>query len=428
MHLLIVTDAFPPDAGADAARLGAHSHYWTEAGAKVSVVVSPPDVPCAGESAAGPRRRTRASRRGKVRMARLQRSARSPRSWWARWENGFGPTLRLLLAGLRVGAVDVVLCATSDVRVRWAALLLSRMRRRPLVLEVLHDPLHGEPDTQPPAAPVGGAARELWFCKAADMAIAASRSLRDALVELGVQPTKVEVVADGLDWDRCSALRQVGRAAPGRKADEPFVVGWSDVGAGTRADKLAAAVVDKVDGAGGQSPFRMVALAPGAGDGPAAGVESESSDCGGGCAAADPVGGAEQPALQPETVAALDACVVVAGDEALPRVPPLVYDCVGAAVPVVVGFQGETADLVTREGVGMVCHSGDTDVLAQQLLRLQQDTLLRARLSAACREAAPRLDRASRAKHMLEVLRRVAAAHKMHRKWRYNRRLSGYRR
>lgn len=129
--------------------------------------------------------------------------------------------------------------------------------------------------------------------------------------------------------------------------------------------------------------------------------------------------------MQPETVAALDACEVVAGDEALPRVPPLVYDCVGAAVPVVVGFHGETADLVTREGVGMVCCGGDTDVLTQQLLRLQQDTLLRARLSAACREAAPWLDRAPRAKHMLEVLRRVAAAHKMHRKWRYNRRLSG---
>ncbi|WP_296900130.1 hypothetical protein [Thiohalocapsa sp.] len=45
--------------------------------------------------------------------------------------------------------------------------------------------------------------------------------------------------------------------------------------------------------------------------------------------------------------------------------PPLVYACVGAGVTLVVPYQGEAAELVARECVGLVCRDGDADVLTQ---------------------------------------------------------------
>ncbi|MGD2020596.1 MAG: hypothetical protein PVJ47_06045 [Thiohalocapsa sp.] len=125
-------------------------------------------------------------------------------------------------------------------------------------------------------------------------------------------------------------------------------------------------MAEKLDAAGARRLFRMVQLAAGPGDGqPAEAQRAGPCLCAGRSAADEPGAGAGQEALQAETLAALDACVVVGGEGGPLRVPPLVYACVGAGVPLVVAYQGEAAELVAREGVGLVCRDGDADVLTQ---------------------------------------------------------------
>ena len=73
------------------------------------------------------------------------------------------------------------------------------------------------------------------------------------------------------------------------------------------------------------------------------------------------------------------------------------------------GVAGESAEIVEREGVGLVFERENTEALCDSLLRLKRDRALYARLKTQGLKAAPCYDRTIRAREMLAILERVAA-------------------
>jgi hypothetical protein len=81
----------------------------------------------------------------------------------------------------------------------------------------------------------------------------------------------------------------------------------------------------------------------------------------------------------------------------------------GMGIPVLHGVEGESADIVMREDVGLVFEPENADDLGRKLQALSTDQTLADRLRANGPVAARRYDRSALAGQMLEHLQRAAA-------------------
>ena len=91
-------------------------------------------------------------------------------------------------------------------------------------------------------------------------------------------------------------------------------------------------------------------------------------------------------------------------------IPSKLFECMGMGIPVLHGVAGESADIVRREGVGVVFEPENVQELVDGLLELKRDVALRASLRQAGLKAAGHYDRTALAQRMLGVLRDVAGA------------------
>jgi len=89
-------------------------------------------------------------------------------------------------------------------------------------------------------------------------------------------------------------------------------------------------------------------------------------------------------------------------------IPSKLFECMGMGIPVLHGVAGESAEIVEREGVGLVFEPENAQALCDGVLRLAQDQALYQQFHEHCLAAAPRYDRSALALKMLGVLERVA--------------------
>ena len=88
-------------------------------------------------------------------------------------------------------------------------------------------------------------------------------------------------------------------------------------------------------------------------------------------------------------------------------IPSKLFECMGMGIPVLHGVAGESAEIVQREGVGLVFEPENAQALCDGVLRLAQDRALYQELCEHCLVAAPRYDRSALARRMLGVLEGV---------------------
>ncbi|MEA1049045.1 glycosyltransferase family 4 protein [Lamprobacter modestohalophilus] len=89
-------------------------------------------------------------------------------------------------------------------------------------------------------------------------------------------------------------------------------------------------------------------------------------------------------------------------------IPSKLFECMGMGIPVLHGVAGESAEIVEREGVGLVFEPENPQALCDGVLCLAQDQALYQQLHEHCLAAAPRYDRSALALKMLGVLEQVA--------------------
>ena len=89
-------------------------------------------------------------------------------------------------------------------------------------------------------------------------------------------------------------------------------------------------------------------------------------------------------------------------------IPSKLFECMGMGIPVLHGVAGESAEIVRREGVGVVFESENARQLVDALLLLRGDPVRYAELRENCLRAAPRYDRKVLAGRMLGLIERLA--------------------
>lgn len=407
MKILFLSDNFPPEGNAPAARLHEHAVHWVRAGHEVRVITCVPNFP-AGRPFPGWRNRWwQRERVDGIEVVRV-RTYMAPNAGLARRTLDF---LSFMVAGFVAGLFaprpDVIVGTSPQFFAALGAWALAAVRRVPFVFELR--------DLWPASIAAVGALGEgrllralerveLFLYRRARAVVAVTDAFRRDLARRGIDPAKVHVVGGGVDLERCAPRPRDAELAAELGLADRFVVGY--VGTLGLAHALEN-VLEAAELARDRDDVAFLLAGPGAAR---AGLEAELARRG----LANAVLG---PALPREEVGRLwslcDVALVHLRDAALfaTVVPSKIHEAVGMGLPILLAAPaGEATALVESDGVGLCVPPEDPRALADAALRLADDDVLRQRLRLAARAAAPGHGRDRRAAEMLTVLAEVVEA------------------
>ena len=409
MHILFLTENFPPETNAPANRTWEHAREWVREGARVTVITTAPNFP-AGKVHPGYRNawKSRETIDGIV-VIRVWSFVAANEGFAARLIDFLSFMVTGALAGLRVAKPDVVVATSPQFFTAVAGWIVAALRRRPFVFELR--------DLWPESIRAVGAMRdsaalrwieklELFLYRRAAKVIAVTQAFRANLIGRGIPAEKIEVVTNGADLSRFALEHGATSADALREKlglQGKFVASY--IGTHGMAHGLTTLLdaAERIAATPDAPPLAIVMLGEGA--------EKRAL-----CASAaqrglsnivfcDPV---ERDAVR-DYWALSDATIVHLRDSPLFRtvIPSKLFEAMAMGVPTILGVEGEARAILDAAGCGIAVPPDDAEALAGAVLALVRDPARRDALAACGRAAAREFDRTVLAARMLEILRTV---------------------
>lgn len=408
MHILFLTDNFPPETNAPASRTFEHARQWVREGHRVTIVTCAPNFP---------RGRVYEGYRNRLWQRETNDGIDVVRVWsFISANEGFA--LRILdfvsfmaaamVAGLFVRKPDIVVATSPQFFTLIAGNWIRFWRRIPWVLELR--------DIWPESIKAVGAMKqsaiirflervEMGLYRRADRIVVVARSFADILAARGIDPRKIDIVTNGVD---------LSRFLPRRSDDLRRRLGWSGrfvvgyIGTHGMAHALET-ILDAAEQmeADGRTPDVLLAFI---GDGARKDALRQEAERRG-------LSNVQfLPSVPKEEVAehwgALDATVVHLRATDLFRsvIPSKIFEAMAMGVPILMGVEGEARDIVLDARAGLAFAPESAQGLADAIRALRADPALRRDMSARAVSAAPRFDRHNLAREFLDIMKRMVRA------------------
>jgi len=406
MHILFLTDNFPPEVNAPASRTYEHCREWVRLGQKVTVIAGAPNFP-KGRVFDGYRNRlfSREQMDG-IEVIRVWTYITANEGFLRRSLDYASFMIAAILASFAVRKTDVIVATSPQLFTACAGFLVRLAKRRPFVFELR--------DLWPESIRTVGAMKnsrvlgmleglELFLYRRAAHIVSVTHAFRENLISRGIPGEKITVTTNGADLARFQPRARDEALAEELGLAGKIVAGY--VGTHGMAHGLSTllAAATRVRAVPGGRDVRFLFL----GD------------------------GAEKAALKAEAASRqLDNVLFI---DTVPRdqvarywslidisvihlkrtplfetvIPSKLFECMAMGVPVLHGVAGESARIVEREQAGIVFEPENDSALAGHILELANDPARRADFGRKGVEAARRYDRKELAADMLETLRMV---------------------
>lgn len=403
MHILFLTDNFPPEVNAPAGRTYEHCSEWVKYGHQVTVITCAPNFPKGCVFNGYSNRLWQSESVAGIRVIRVWSYITANQGFAKRTLDYLSFMASGFVASLFVRKVDVIVGTSPQFFTVCAAYVSSIFKGAPWVFELR--------DIWPESIRVVGAMREskaldllerleLYLYHKADLIISVTHAFRDALIRRGVDGRKISVVTNGVDVGRFSPRSKDADLLELLNLKDKFVAGYIGThGLAHALDTvLDAAALLKLKTGGEKFAFLLL------GD------------------------GANKSALQARAIAEkldnvvfvdsvpkdevvrywsiLDASIIHLKRDPLftTVIPSKLFECMGMAIPVLHGVEGESARIVECEKVGICFEPQNPEALVAGLQELCDDIDLYASLKMNGPSAACRYDRSALAKQMLDVV------------------------
>lgn len=406
MHILFLTDNFPPEVNAPASRTFEHCREWVAAGHTVTVVTSNPNFP-KGKLYPGHRNSlVQREEMAGIKVIRVWTYMTANEGFFKRVLDQLSYMITAFFAGLFVRKVDLIIGTSPQFFTACAAHGLGVLKRRPWVFELR--------DIWPESIRALGAMREsrvldilegveLFLYRKAAAIVSVTKAFKADLVRRGIDGDKISIVTNGVDIGRFSYRAKDEKLARDLGLEGKFVVGY--IGTHGMAHALGTVL-----GAAALIKYR-----PGFED-----------VCflflGHGAEKASLVRRAQNEGL--ENVLFLDT---VSKDE-VPRywslldislinlrridlfkavIPSKLFESMAMGIPVLLGVEGEAKDILEEEGVGIAFEPENPEALVATLERLRSDLGLYEGFKNNGLQAAKNYDRKVLATRMMEGLKSI---------------------
>ncbi len=406
MHILFLSDNFPPEVNAPASRTYEHCREWVRAGHRVTVITCAPNFPT-GKVFEGYRNRRHTETVDGIEVVRVWSYISANEGFLKRTLDYVSYMVSAIFAAPGVRDVDVIVATSPQFFTACAGRVVSLMKNRPYVFELR--------DLWPESIRAVGAMKnaaaldwleklELYLYRKAAAVVSVTRSFRDNLIGRGIDGAKIHVVTNGADLGRFQPMVRDPDLADRHGLTGKFVVGYVGTHGMAHALEtlLEAAHQLRANPEGREVRFLML------GDGAAkARLKAQAETMG-----LDTVVFVDS--VPKDQVARywslLDVSIIHLKRTELftTVIPSKLFECMAMGLPVLHGVEGESADIVVAEGAGLLFTPEDVDALVAGILRLSGDPELRAELSTRAQAAAGRYDRTYLARDMLSVREGVA--------------------
>jgi glycosyltransferase involved in cell wall biosynthesis len=405
VHILFLSDNFPPETNAPATRTHEHTKRWAQAGHDVTVITCVPNFP-AGVVHPGYRNRPwQTETVDGVRVIRVWTYVTANEGFLRRTLDYVSFMITGGIAGLLVRRPDVIVATSPQFFSALAGGLLGLVRRRPFVFE-LRDLW---PDSiSAVGAMKEGAALELlrgieyWLYRRAARIVSVTQSFREIITHNGIDAAKVAVVPNGVDpqvftpGPKPQALEQRLGVAGKFVAAYVGTIGMAH-GLGTILE-AATRLKDRSD-------IAFVLVGTGAEHGR---LEAETRARG--LANVHFVGAVSKSEVK-DYWRLCDAALVLLRDLPLFAhvIPSKIFEAWGSGRPVILGVRGESAGIIDAARGGIVVPPEDSAALAGAIERLADRRDEAAELGRCGRKHVERdYDRDDLAARMLAVLEDAA--------------------
>ena len=411
MHILFLTDNFPPEGNAPATRTIEHASRWVASGNQVTVITGVPNFP-EGQVFEGFKNRWYQTEevlgvrviRVKTYIAANEGFARRILDYLSFMVSGF-------VAGLFVKKPDVVVATSPQFFTAVAGWALAGLRRKPFVFELR--------DIWPASITAVGAMEkskmisvlekfELFLYRRATRIVSVTRSFKDELIQRDIDGEKVDIVLNGVDLTKYAKQTQKdAEFAHTYKLNGKFVTGY--VGTHGMAHGLEH-IVSAASLLKDQDDIRIVFA-------------------GGGAAREKVEKQVAQmrlknvvliPRVAKEEMSRLwslcDVSLVNLRNADLFRtvIPSKIFESMGMGIPMIVSMpHGEATEIVSKADAGLIISPEAPDELAQAIIKLRDDKKLLGALSTGSLSAAQEFSREKLAADALDsFIQAVQTYHK----------------
>lgn len=403
MHILFLTDNFPPESNAPASRTFEHCREWVRAGHQVTVITCEPNFP-KGKVFDGYRNKLwQQEEMSGIRVIRVWSYITANEGFIKRILDYQSYMVSATLAAPFVRGVDVVVGTSPQFFTACAAYFVSRLKRIPFVFELR--------DMWPESIKAVGAMKdsaviqllervEIFLYRKAARIVTVTHAFKDTLIRRGIDGAKVDVVTNGVDLSHFAPQAKDAALVQKFGLHGMFVAGY--IGTHGMAHALetlldAALTLQQTPGA---ENVRLLFLGDGARK---QDLEIQARAMG----LANVMFLESVPKEQVVRYwSLLDVSVIHLRKTDLftTVIPSKLFECMGMGLPVLHGVAGESADIVRRERVGKVFEPENAQQLVEGLLGMRDQRDAFANYQRNGLAAAKRYDRKNLAQTMLQVL------------------------
>ena len=403
MHILFLTDNFPPETNAPARRTHGHTKVWATGSNKVTVLTCAPNFP-AGKLYSGYQNKLwQKEVIDGVSVIRVWTYMAANQGTFRRSLDFLSFMISAIIAGFFVRKVDVIVATSQQFFTACAGYCLATMKSVPWVFELR--------DLWPASIRAVGALNESFFLRAlsyiemylykkSSLIVPVTESFKQILIDRGIPPSKIEVIKNGAsrqefyprpkDQDLQKAFGLRGK----------FVVGYvGTLGLAHGLETLIFAARDLQSNPATKN-VRLMMI----GDG-AQRLELESLASASGLTNLVFARAAEGPEV-PRFWSVLDLSIAhLKNDETFDAViPSKIFEAAAMGIPTLLGVKGEAKVMIERAGIGRSFTSEDHQSLAVEIEKLATSETSLQKLKNNCAAFSRENDREIRAKEMLSKI------------------------
>ena len=404
VHVLFLTDNFPPEVNAPASRTFEHCREWVKHGHKVTVITCAPNFP-KGKVFDGYRNRLwqRETIEG-IEVVRVWSYVTANEGFLRRVLDYQSYMVSATIASLFVRKVDVVVGTSPQFFTACAAYVAGLLKFRPYIFELR--------DLWPETIKAVGAMKssfaidmleklELFLYRRAAKVISVTKSFKANLIRRGIDGSKIEVVTNGVDISQFKPRPKDAALTAQLGLEGKFVAGYIGTHGLCHGLETLVEAADRLRGTG----IVFLFLGDGARKQHLRDMAAEKKLDN--VVFIDSVPKAEVPRYW----SILDVSVIHLQKAELftTVIPSKLFESMGMGLPVLHGVEGESAEIVQEEGAGIPFEPENVDQLCAALTRLRSNPAELESFRANCLKGAQNYDRTNLALKMMRMLEETAA-------------------
>lgn len=406
MHILFLTDNFPPEVNAPASRTFEHCREWVKSGHKVTVITCAPNFPKGKVYDGYKNKLYQIEQMDGIKVIRVWTYITANEGFAKRILDYLSFMFAAVPASFFVKKPALVIGTSPQFFTACGACIVGWLKGIPFVFELR--------DIWPESVKAVGAMDdsfvirfferiEMFLYRKATKIISVTHSFKKSLTSKGVDGSKIDVVTNGVDSTRFKTQRKDQQLVDQYGLDGKFIAGYIGTHGMAHALETLLEAAENIRRTPDGDKFRFLFLGHGA-------RKKELMELAGSKGLNNVI---FIDSVPKEAVvrywSLLDASIIHLKKTPLftSVIPSKLFECMAMGIPVLHGVAGESAEIVKKEQVGIVFEPENSAELVAKLLSLKNNPVQYSNLQANCLAAAKHYDRKILADSMLSILKGI---------------------